>query len=88
MIDPVRIGRTGYAFLLDKSGMVFSIRTRSGILKQNVFEQDWGKRIRDQDKGGRRLRFGQGRRNRHLHQNKATGWTWRWSCPARTSPPP
>ena len=75
MIDPVRIGRTGYAFLLDKSGMVFSHPDKERILKQNVFEQDWGKRIRDQDKGVVDYASDKGAATAIFTKNKATGWT-------------
>jgi methyl-accepting chemotaxis protein len=75
MVDPVRIGRTGYAFLLDKSGMIFSHPDKERILKQNVFEQDWGKRIRDQDKGVVDYGSEKGAATAIFTKNKATGWT-------------
>ncbi len=75
MINPVKIGRTGYAFLLDKSGMIFSHPDKERILKQNVFELDWGKHLQGQDKGVVDYDSDKGAATAIFTKNKATGWT-------------
>ena len=75
MIVPVKIGQTGYAFLIDKSGMVFSHPNKDLILKYNISDQDWGKKIISNDKGVADYSFQGIPKSTIFIKEKITGWT-------------
>jgi len=50
-VDPVRIGKDGHLFLFDASGIVFAHRDKSLIMKLNLKETDWGKKLLQVGKG-------------------------------------
>lgn len=41
-IDPVKLGETGYAFLMARSGVLAAHPDKSTILKTNLMDSDWG----------------------------------------------
>ena len=50
-IAPVKMGKTGYAFVVDSRGVVVSHPDSSTIMKTNLFETDWGKKIQAEKQG-------------------------------------
>lgn len=51
VIDPVRIGQKGYAYLVDKNGMIISHPNKEFLLKRNISDHDWGKQLLARDSG-------------------------------------
>ncbi len=43
MVDPVKLGQSGYAFMTGKTGVVISHPDKSQILKTKIGETEWGK---------------------------------------------
>jgi len=43
MVDPVKLGQSGFAFMTGKTGVVISHPDKSQILKTKLGETDWGK---------------------------------------------
>jgi methyl-accepting chemotaxis protein len=50
-VDPIRVGKTGYAYIYDKRGLLISHPDKSNILKLNMNEFDFGKRMLAQGSG-------------------------------------
>ncbi|WP_419661170.1 methyl-accepting chemotaxis sensory transducer with Cache sensor and HAMP linker domain [Desulfosarcina variabilis str. Montpellier] len=50
-IDPIKIGQTGYAYALNKTGMIIAHADKSKIMKESFGEQDWGKQMLAQKNG-------------------------------------
>lgn len=50
-ITPVKIGKNGYVFILDKKGLVFAHPDASKIMKLDVNETSWGKEIMQMESG-------------------------------------
>jgi methyl-accepting chemotaxis protein len=75
MILPVKVGQTGYAYMVDKSGMVFSHPDNERILKQNISEQDWGKKVLSMDKGVVSYESQGIMKSVIFTKEKTTGWT-------------
>ncbi len=44
-VDPIKVGKTGYAYIYDKSGVVICHPDKSLVLKLNMNEFDFGKRM-------------------------------------------
>ncbi len=73
-VAPVTIGESGYAYLADRSGMIFSHPDPALVLQTNLAEYAFGQTIMDQDNG--RLRYAyQGRDVVAVFRTDATfGW--------------
>ena len=50
-IDPVKIGKTGYAFLIDSNGLAIAHPDKSKIMKLDLSKLDLGKKILNKSKG-------------------------------------
>ena len=50
-IDPIKIGQSGYAYAMNKTGLVIAHPDRSKIMKESFSEQDWGKQMLAQKNG-------------------------------------
>lgn len=50
-IDPIKVGKHGYAFIYDESGLVISHPVQSNVMKLNLNTLDFGKRMLDQKNG-------------------------------------
>ncbi len=50
-VDPIKVGQTGYAYLYDKRGLLIAHPDKSNILKLNMNEFDFGKRMLAQGNG-------------------------------------
>ena len=50
-VDPIKVGKTGYAYIYDKRGLLICHPERSNILKLNMNEFDFGRRMLAQGNG-------------------------------------
>ena len=50
-IDPVKIGESGYAFLFDRNGMVIAHHDKGKVLKQNMKDSDYGRKMIESKEG-------------------------------------
>jgi methyl-accepting chemotaxis protein len=50
-IDPIKIGQSGYAFAINKTGLVIAHRDRSKIMQDNINKYDFGKQMLAQKNG-------------------------------------
>ena len=50
-IDPIKIGRSGYAFAINKSGLIIAHPVASIIMKQSIGELDFGRQMLAQKNG-------------------------------------
>ncbi len=50
-VDPIKIGKTGYAYIYEKSGFLICHPDKSNILKLNMNDFDFGKRMLAQGNG-------------------------------------
>ena len=75
MIVPVKIGQTGYAFMTTKSGLVFSHPDSALVMKLDISQSDWGKKILSMDKGMVEYEFNGVHKSAIFTREKTTGWT-------------
>jgi len=75
MIAPVKVGQTGYAFMVDKLGKVVAHPDKNLILKTDISEHPWGKKILSQDKGVEDYTFNGVEKSAIFTKDKTTGWT-------------
>ena len=50
-VDPIKVGKTGYAFIYDKRGLLISHPDKSNILKLDMNDFDFGRRMLAQGSG-------------------------------------
>ena len=50
-IDPILIGQTGYAYAMNKTGLVIAHADKSKIMKENFGDLAWGKQMLNQKNG-------------------------------------
>jgi methyl-accepting chemotaxis protein len=50
-IDPIKVGKSGYAFLFDQTGMVLAYPEKANILKLNMNDLEFGKKMIEQKNG-------------------------------------
>ncbi len=50
-VDPIKVGKSGFAFLYDRRGLVLAHPDKSNILKMNLNKLDFGRRMLSQDRG-------------------------------------
>jgi methyl-accepting chemotaxis protein len=75
MVDPVKVGQHGYAYVADKSGLVFSHPDKDNILKTKISDYDWGKTMLSGQSGVVSYAF-EGREMAAIHaKDKLNGWT-------------
>lgn len=73
-VMPVKIGESGYAYIADRSGMIFSHPDPALVLQTNLTVYDFGQTIMDQD-NGRLLYDYQGQEIAAVFRTDATfGW--------------
>jgi methyl-accepting chemotaxis protein len=75
IVEPVKVGHSGYAFVVSKAGVVFSHPDPNQVLKMKLGETDWGKQILDKDTGSVSYRDGGAERTAVFARDKTTGWT-------------
>ena len=50
-IAPIKMGKTGYAFIMANSGLLCAHPDKSTLLKMNLTDFDWGKKMAEQGNG-------------------------------------
>ncbi|HWR03851.1 MAG TPA: methyl-accepting chemotaxis protein [Humidesulfovibrio sp.] len=75
VVDPVKVGQSGYAYMVSKTGVVFSHPDKSQLLKLKLSESDWGKKLMAQDAGSINYVEGGVERTAVFARDKTTGWT-------------
>ena len=73
-IDPIKIAETGKALVFNKSGMAVTHPDKSMILKFNLNNYSWGKKILKKKSGIIRGRFYGGEKIIALSEEPSTGW--------------
>lgn len=73
-IDSVRIGQTGYAFVVDEKGLVIAHPDKSQIMKVNINSFDWGKDVLSRGDGLMTYTYKGIEKFSARRQNKELGW--------------
>ncbi|SNR62938.1 methyl-accepting chemotaxis sensory transducer with Cache sensor [Humidesulfovibrio mexicanus] len=74
MVDPVKVGQSGYAYMVSDTGLVFSHPDKETILKVNISETDWGKQVMGKDSGTVSYNWEGVTRTSVFSRDKTTGW--------------
>jgi len=74
MVDPVKVGQSGYAYMASKTGVVFSHPDKGQILKLKLADLDWGKKLVSQDSGAVSYMDGGKEKTAVFTRDKVTGW--------------
>lgn len=74
-INPVKVGKTGYAYLLDKQGMVIAYPDPAQVLKLNFQEYDFGRAMLTSPTGVITYDWQGGAKIAAFHRSEMTGWT-------------
>jgi methyl-accepting chemotaxis protein len=74
MVDPVKIGQSGFAFMTGKTGIVISHPDKSQILKTKTGDTEWGKAMLQNDSGVVSYRDGGRDVSAVYRRDKITGW--------------
>ncbi len=75
VIDPVRIGQKGYAYLVDRKGVAVSHPNKDFVLKFNISDYDWGKQILARESGSLEYEFNGVDKMVVFAREELTGWT-------------
>jgi methyl-accepting chemotaxis protein len=74
LISHMKLTKDGYTYLADSSGLIFSHPNKDLVLKLNISEYDWGKRMMSQDAGTIAYEFNGIQKTAIYKKNKITGW--------------
>ncbi|GFK92785.1 Methyl-accepting chemotaxis protein PctC [Fundidesulfovibrio magnetotacticus] len=74
MVSPIRLGRTGHAFLATRQGLVFAHPDAALIMKRNLAESAWGRGLVGLDKGQVSHADQGEEQSVAFTREKATGW--------------
>ncbi|MFZ5428138.1 MAG: methyl-accepting chemotaxis protein [Thermodesulfobacteriota bacterium] len=74
MINPVKVGQGGYAYTVDKGGVVFAHPDKAQVLKLNLSEHEWGRRMLSMGSGQLSYTFEGQQKTVVFSRSKATGW--------------
>ncbi len=75
MVAPVKVGQNGYAYIVDKAGVVFSHPNAERILKFKVAEFDWGRKLLSMARGVVEYKMDGLAKAAVFARDKGTGWT-------------
>ncbi len=75
-VSPVKVGREGYAYMVDNNGLILAHPDTEQILKLNISDYPWGKKIISQKNGSLRYSFQNVDKIAVFHTDPATGWTF------------
>jgi len=75
MVAPVRVGQSGYAYVVDKGGVVFSHPDSDRILKFKIGDYDWGRKLLAVQRGVVEYRIDGVEKAAIVARDKVTGWT-------------
>lgn len=73
-IDPIKMGKTGYAFMIARSGYLCAHPKDSMIMKERLTDYDWGKEIAKNKNGVIRYHWKDLERITTYHTEPTTGW--------------
>ncbi len=82
-VDSIQIGKEGYLYLYDSTGVVFAHRDKSLIMKLNLNETDWGKILVKTGKGLAEYDFDGISRTAFLATCAQVNWTVAAAFPTR-----
>ncbi len=73
-VDPVTLGKTGYAFVMSRSGLLCAHPDKSTLLKTNLTDFGWGKRMAQEKNGVIQYEFRGMHKIVTFRQEPITGW--------------
>jgi len=74
MIETVKIGQNGYAYMITGKGMIFSHPNKELVLKEDLSKFDWGQKMLAQDSGTIEYEFNGQKVTGVFGREKGTGW--------------
>ncbi len=74
MVDPVKLGQQGYAFIISRAGKVAAHPNKELILKKDISEEAWGKALMAQKNGILEYEFDGMHKIVTFRQEPTTGW--------------
>jgi methyl-accepting chemotaxis protein len=74
-VDPVKIGRTGYAYMYQADGLVIAHPVKENILKLNLKDLDFGRQMMTQGSGLMRYVFNGVEKMVSFKKHDESGWT-------------
>ena len=74
VVDPIRIGETGYAFVCDRDGTFLAHPKKEMILKQKITQWDFGQTMIAQGNGLLRYKFNGTMRQAAFTRDEKSGW--------------
>ncbi|MFH1983241.1 MAG: methyl-accepting chemotaxis protein [Pseudomonadota bacterium] len=74
-VAPIKVGDTGYAYIVNGKGMVIAHPDPALIMKLNISENDFGRRILSQDRGMLEYTFGDVEKLAAFERENRFGWT-------------
>jgi methyl-accepting chemotaxis protein len=80
-IDPVKIGKTGYAYVVNKNGLMLAHPDKAKILKLDIRSYDFGKEMLSRKNGVVRYVFEGIDKIVAFNTEKTTGWIFAVSAP-------
>jgi len=74
IVDPVKVGETGYVCVLDDGGTVVAHPRQDLILEYNVLKEDWGRRMMKQRTGAMEYTFQGTAKHASFREVEKLGW--------------
>ncbi|MDD5167471.1 MAG: methyl-accepting chemotaxis protein, partial [Syntrophales bacterium] len=74
-VDPVKVLKTGYLYVIDTSGTVIAHKDKNLIMKLNLKNFDWGREIMGRKQGALNYNYAGQDRVSAFEPCKAVGWT-------------
>ncbi len=74
VVTPVKIGKEGYAFIADSSGLMAAHPDENQLMKLNIKDHDWGKQMLQQQSGSLIYTLDGEEKRVEFKTEPATGW--------------
>ncbi len=74
MVQKLKVGKKSFAYVIDKTGLIFSHPDQSLVLKSNISEQDWGKDLLSHDEGTLEYQIDGVKMTGIYSKEDSTGW--------------
>ncbi|MDP2848173.1 MAG: methyl-accepting chemotaxis protein [Humidesulfovibrio sp.] len=75
IVAPVKVGQSGYAYMISKTGVVFSHPDKSLLLKLKLAETEWGKKLISDEAGSISYNEAGVAKTAVFARDKTTGWS-------------